>query len=124
VKPRFRIESCRISRAFRRVIRDGGSRWRPIWKPFSLQPLCFADEDTVAARPGRPPKVDSCWRGGCSVEPVGRHGLEVNPRLPLLNAAAKLEIEGLLRVWRKLHPESSVNVSLVERVDAADRHTQ
>jgi hypothetical protein len=63
-------------------------------------------------------------RCGCSAEPVGRHGLEVNPRLPLLNAAAKLEIEGLLRVWRKLHPESSVNVSLIERVDAADRDKQ
>jgi hypothetical protein len=47
-------------------------------------------------------------RSDCLVERVGERVLEVNPRLPLLPEAAKLEVEGLLRVWRKLHPESSI----------------
>jgi hypothetical protein len=50
-------------------------------------------------------------RSECSVEPVGEHVLEVNPRLPLLPDAARLEIEGLLRVWCRLHPEAPATVS-------------
>ena len=52
-------------------------------------------------------------RSDCAVEHVGQHALEIKPRLPLLDAAARLEIEGLLRVWCKLHPESSAAVTLV-----------
>ena len=52
-------------------------------------------------------------RSDCAVERVGQHALEVTPRLPLLAFAARLEIEGLLRVWCKLHPESSAAVTLV-----------
>jgi hypothetical protein len=58
-------------------------------------------------------------RSDCAVEHVGQHALEITPRLPLLDAAAKLEIEGLLRVWCKLHPESSAAVTLVGGVDGA-----
>jgi hypothetical protein len=46
-------------------------------------------------------------RSDCVVEHVGNRGLEVNPRQALLAQAAKLEIEGLLRVWCKLHPDAS-----------------
>lgn len=60
-------------------------------------------------------------RTECSAELVGQHALEVNPRLPLLQEAAKLEIEGLLRVWCKLHPEAEVAVSTVERTDLTSR---
>ena len=56
-------------------------------------------------------------RSECSVELVGKHVLEVNPRLPLLPEAAKLEIEGLLRVWCKLHPEAPATLSPLEPVD-------
>jgi len=53
-------------------------------------------------------------RSDCAVEHLGQHALEIKPRLPLLDAAAKLEIEGLLRVWCKLHPESIAAVTLVD----------
>jgi hypothetical protein len=42
----------------------------------------------------------------CLVERVSERVFEINPRLPLLPEAARLEIEGLLRVWCRLHPES------------------
>lgn len=58
-------------------------------------------------------------RTDCSVEQVGKHSLEVNPCLPLLADAARLEIEGLLRVWCKLHPELSVTVALVGPANVA-----
>jgi hypothetical protein len=47
-------------------------------------------------------------RNDCLVERVGERVLEINPRLPLLPEAAKLEVEGLLRVWSRLHPDSSI----------------
>jgi hypothetical protein len=47
-------------------------------------------------------------RSDCVVEHAGARGLEVKPRQALLPDAAKLEIEGLLRVWCKLHPEASI----------------
>ena len=56
-------------------------------------------------------------RCDCVVEQVGKHGLEVNPGLPLLADAARLEIEGLLRVWCKLHPEVSATVAFVEQAN-------
>jgi hypothetical protein len=48
-------------------------------------------------------------RSDCMVVHAGRHGLDVSPRQPLLPHAAKLEIEGLLRVWCKLHPEATIS---------------
>jgi hypothetical protein len=47
-------------------------------------------------------------RSDCVVEHIGNRRLDVNPRQSVLPAAAKLEIEGLLRVWCKLHPDASV----------------
>jgi len=63
--------------------------------------------------------ADYLRRSECSVEIVAEQVLEVNPRLPLLQEAAKLEIEGLLRVWCKLHPEARITVSCVQGTDAA-----
>jgi hypothetical protein len=48
-------------------------------------------------------------RSDCVVDHVGSHGLEVNPRQPLLPQAARIELEGLLWVWRKLHPDASIS---------------
>jgi hypothetical protein len=53
-------------------------------------------------------------RSDCVVEHIGGRGLEVSPRQALLPAAAKLEIEGLLRVWCKLHPEARISTWGVE----------
>jgi hypothetical protein len=50
-------------------------------------------------------------RSECTVEWADEHVLDVAPVLPLLPEAAKLEIEGLLRVWCKLHPEAAVVIS-------------
>jgi hypothetical protein len=52
-------------------------------------------------------------RSDCLVERIGERVLEINPRLPLLPEAARLEIEGLLRVWRRLHPEAGNAVVLL-----------
>jgi hypothetical protein len=52
-------------------------------------------------------------RSDCLVERIGERVLEINPRLPLLPEAAMLEIEGLLRVWCRLHPESRDAVALL-----------
>jgi hypothetical protein len=59
-------------------------------------------------------------RSECSVELVGERLLEVHPLLPLLPEAAKLEIEGLLRVWCKLHPEAPATVVVAEAGDLTD----
>jgi hypothetical protein len=48
-------------------------------------------------------------RSDCVVEHAVAHGLDVKPRHALLPQAAKLELEGLLRVWCKLHPEASIS---------------
>jgi hypothetical protein len=52
-------------------------------------------------------------RCGCVADRIGRDLLEVEPRLPLLPEAAQLEIEGLLRVWQKLHAHSGGSVDLL-----------
>jgi hypothetical protein len=52
-------------------------------------------------------------RSDCLVERIGERVLEINPRLPLLPEAARLEIEGLLRVWCRLHPEAGNAVVLL-----------
>ncbi len=58
-------------------------------------------------------------RNDCLVEHIGTDVLDISPRQALLQHAAKLEIEGLLRVWCKLHPGVSVTASTVERTHAA-----
>jgi hypothetical protein len=50
-------------------------------------------------------------RSNCLVVHIGRHRLEVHPQQTLSPELATLEIEGLLRVWRKLHPEASITAS-------------
>jgi hypothetical protein len=52
-------------------------------------------------------------RSDCLVEHMGHHTIEVRPRQALFPEAAKLEVEGLLRVWCKLHPDASVTASVV-----------
>ena len=53
-------------------------------------------------------------RSECITERRTRRMLEVNPSQPMLPHAARLEIEGLLRVWHKLHPECADDVEFVE----------
>jgi hypothetical protein len=48
-------------------------------------------------------------RSDCVVEHVGARGLDVKPRQAFLPDAAKLEIEGLFRVWCKLHPAANIS---------------
>jgi hypothetical protein len=45
-------------------------------------------------------------RSECVAERVADRVLEVHPKQPMLRQAARLEVEGLLRVWVKLHPEA------------------
>jgi len=63
-------------------------------------------------------------RSNCVVEHVGRRTLEVHPRQTLAPELARLEIEGLLRVWYKLHPEASTiaSASLGEKAMVSLRH--
>jgi hypothetical protein len=53
-------------------------------------------------------------RSECITERRTQRMLEVTPRQPMLPHAARLEIEGLLRVWYKLHPEVASDVNFVE----------
>jgi hypothetical protein len=53
-------------------------------------------------------------RSECITERLTQRMLEVNPRQPMLPHAARLEIEGLLRVWHRLHPEVASDVDFVE----------
>jgi hypothetical protein len=53
-------------------------------------------------------------RSECITERLTAHLLEVNPKQPMLPDAARLEIEGLLRVWHRLHPEVANDVDFVE----------
>jgi hypothetical protein len=74
---------------------------------------------TFSERPVGDDLAEFFRRSDCAVEHVGQHALEIKPRLPLLDEAAKLEIEGLLRVWCRLHPESIAAVTLIGRGDVA-----
>jgi hypothetical protein len=58
-------------------------------------------------------------RSECITERRTQRMLEVSPRQPMLPDAARLEIEGLLRVWHKLHPEVASDVEFVEERRAA-----
>ena len=53
-------------------------------------------------------------RSECIAERRTQRLLEVTPRQPMLPHAARLEIEGLLRVWNKLHPEVANDVDFVD----------
>jgi hypothetical protein len=53
-------------------------------------------------------------RSECITERRTQRLLEVTPKQPMLPHAARLEIEGLLRVWHKLHPEVAGDVNFVE----------
>jgi hypothetical protein len=44
-------------------------------------------------------------RSECIAERVAERVLDVCPKQPMLPHAARLEVEGLLRVWLRLHPE-------------------
>ena len=50
-------------------------------------------------------------RSDCVVVHIGRRKLDVHPQQTLSPELATLELEGLLRVWRKLHPEASIIAS-------------
>jgi hypothetical protein len=49
--------------------------------------------------------VDFLRCSECTVERLTNRLLEVNPKQEMLPHAARLEIEGLLRVWHRLHPD-------------------
>ena len=53
-------------------------------------------------------------RSECNTERLTDRMLEVNPKQPMLPHAARLEIEGLLRVWHRLHPEVAGDVDLID----------
>jgi hypothetical protein len=52
-------------------------------------------------------------RCDCLADRIGWDLLEVEPRLPLLPEAAQLEIEGLFRVWQRLHAHAGDNIDLL-----------
>jgi hypothetical protein len=58
--------------------------------------------------------LDFLRRSECVAERLGSQLLEIHPKQAMLPDAARLEIEGLLRVWHKLHPEV---IGFVEFVD-------
>ena len=60
-------------------------------------------------------------RSECITERRTRRMLEVNPSQPMLPHAARLEVEGLLRVWHRLHPEIADDVEFVEERPSSPR---
>jgi hypothetical protein len=58
--------------------------------------------------------IDFLRRSECITERRTRRLLEVTPRQPMLPHAARLEVEGLLRVWHRLHPDEADDVDFVE----------
>jgi hypothetical protein len=53
-------------------------------------------------------------RSECIAERRTQRLLEVTPRQPMLPHAARLEVEGLLRGWHRLHPDEADDVDFVE----------
>jgi hypothetical protein len=49
--------------------------------------------------------LDFLRRSECLAERIADSIVEVSPKQPMLPEAARLEVEGLLRVWTKLHPD-------------------
>jgi hypothetical protein len=58
--------------------------------------------------------IEFLRRSECITERRTQRMLEVTPRQPMLPHAARLEVEGLLRVWHRLHPEVANDVDFVE----------
>jgi hypothetical protein len=67
--------------------------------------------------------IDYFRRCDCTADRIGRDLLEVAPRLPLLPEAALLEIEGLLRVWQKLHADADGSIDLIVSSSERDSPT-
>jgi hypothetical protein len=65
--------------------------------------------------------IDFLRRSECITERLTDHLLEVNPRQSMLPHAARLQIEGLLRVWHRLHPEVADDVDFVEERPSQER---
>ncbi len=59
--------------------------------------------------------LDFLRRSECEANRLGDHVLEVSPRQEMLPHAARLEVEGLLRVWQKLHPEADAEVDFLDQ---------
>jgi len=55
----------------------------------------------------------------CAAERIGDGVVEVSPRSSPVPDVARLQVEGLLRVWQKLHPEASAGVALLRREAAS-----
>jgi hypothetical protein len=66
--------------------------------------------------------LDFLRRSDCVAERLSDHLLEVNPNQEMLPHAARLEVEGLLRVWHRLHPESADDMSFVEDRPGSPSH--
>ena len=58
--------------------------------------------------------LDFLRRSDCIAERLTDRMLEVNPKQQMLPHAARLEIEGLLRVWNRLHPDVGGDPGVVE----------
>jgi hypothetical protein len=67
--------------------------------------------------------LDFLRRSECVAERLGGQLLEIHPKQEMLPDAARLEVEGLLRVWHKLHPEVAGHVELVEGRNDLPRDT-
>jgi len=65
--------------------------------------------------------LDYLRRSECVAERVGDHVLEVIPKQTMLPSAAKLEIEGLLRVWNRLHPEVAAAADFLEETESGSK---
>src|SRR6266851_7481394 len=100
---------CRLLRRTRQVSEVGTQRlWLHGFGTGGVRECCalprFALQRVLRGRPmrirfGEGPLVDDLIeflrRSECVAERVGKHGLEVNPRLALAPEMARLEIEGL-----------------------------
>ncbi len=69
---------------------------------------------TFGGQPVSDELLEFLRRSECDAERLGDHLLEITPRQEMLPHAIRLEIEGLLRVWHKLHPELVSDVEFVE----------
>jgi hypothetical protein len=58
--------------------------------------------------------LDFLRRSECVAVRVADRLLEVRPKQEMLPHAARLEVEGLLRVWSRLHPEAAGEVDFLE----------
>jgi hypothetical protein len=71
--------------------------------------------------------LDFFRRSECVAVRLADRLIEVSPKQEMLPHAARLEVEGLLRVWSRLHPEASGEVDFLEERPRAlirDRSSQ